>query len=159
LGKEHLLPPTARIPLEDEQSLFLEKVAARIELARPAERRRVAGVDLKADFVDVVEDLTWAAPGDEVLAVEIKVSPNYGSGGSLPDCLLIDQMLTLPPCAPLLCLPSPSGSSPLASTPDTRSTVSSGRRVSSHSSSGTLSMTLWISSLVMRRGYTRLLRL
>lgn len=78
LGKEHLLPPTARISFDGEQSggpsLFLEKVAARIELARPAERRRVAGVDLNAGFVDVVEDLTWAAPGDEVLAVEIKVS-------------------------------------------------------------------------------------
>ncbi|PWN45791.1 hypothetical protein IE81DRAFT_319623 [Ceraceosorus guamensis] len=59
-----LLPAMLEIQLPGHQqgtvSSFLAQVAARIELSRPASRRRVSGIDESANRVWAVQDLSWS---------------------------------------------------------------------------------------------------
>ncbi|CEH12828.1 Uncharacterized conserved protein, contains TPR repeats [Ceraceosorus bombacis] len=50
-------------------SSFLAQVAARIELSRPASRRRVSGIDESANRVWAVQDLSWSDDDAERLGV------------------------------------------------------------------------------------------
>lgn len=72
LARKSLLPSSLSLKLPD--GVFLEKTSGKIEMSRPKKRRAVDGIDVQAFAVEAIEDLTWCLPGDELLAVEIKVS-------------------------------------------------------------------------------------
>lgn len=78
LGSKSLLPCSTKLTLP-KGNTFLQKVAARIEMQRPRERRAADGIDVSADYIEVVEDLSWSPPRNtggaastSVLAIEIK---------------------------------------------------------------------------------------
>lgn len=74
-----LLLPSQRLHLP-EGSRFLSNVVQRIETQRPSHRKAADAIDTRLGFVETIEDVTWCAPGADVLSVEIKPKWLFGEG-------------------------------------------------------------------------------
>ncbi|CAO1627099.1 unnamed protein product [Jaminaea pallidilutea] len=83
-----LIPFSSNIDLDGQfAQMFLERVSARVEMQRPAERRAADGIDDEQTRIEITEDLSWSGPTEKaevgsmpVLAVEIKPKWLFGDG-------------------------------------------------------------------------------
>ncbi|CAO1638498.1 unnamed protein product [Sympodiomycopsis kandeliae] len=77
LGSSSLVPISRQIPLSKHQKSFLRKVATRIEMQRPRERRNVDGIDIDADTVEILEDLSWPSSDQSSVVLGIEIKPKW----------------------------------------------------------------------------------